>query len=218
VSAREDIAAYLLGELDEREQLAFEREVARDPELREEVERLRPVVERLHALDETAWRPAPAPPLRLPDAPTRTHRPRRLVLRPAVAALAAVVLLLAGLGAGLVIEGGDDDSGRAVALRPVAGGDAHGEARLASRTATVRLAGLEPSARGQFYELWLLNSADDLVALGSFRVPESGDAEVTVPVPGDAGGYRFVDLSVEPDDGNPSHSGDSVLRGRVPGA
>ena len=98
------------------------------------------------------------------------------------------------------------------------GGDAHGEARLASGAATVDVSGLPPSARGQFYELWLLNSADDLVALGSFRVPASGDARVTVPVPGDPAGYRFVDLSVEPDDGDPAHSGDSVLRGRVPGA
>ena len=39
-----------------------------------------------------------------------------------------------------------------------------------------------------------------------------------MPVPGDAKGYGFVDLSVERDDGDPSHSGDSVLRGRVPEA
>ncbi len=81
--------------------------------------------------------------------------------------------------------------------------------------ATIDVSGLEPSGRGRFYELWLLNSADDLVSIASFEVPASGTARVTVPLPG---GYRFVDLSAEPDDGDPAHSGDSVLRGRIPDA
>ena len=77
----------------------------------------------------------------------------------------------------------------------------------------MRVTGLEPSADGEFYELWLLNSADDLVSLGSFDVPASGEIEVTVPVPSGAeDSFAALDISVEPGDGKPAHSGRSVLR------
>jgi hypothetical protein len=52
-----------------------------------------------------------------------------------------------------------------------------------------------------------------MLSLGSFRVPASGEAEVTVPLPVDVADFRFVDVSVEDDDGDPGHSGVSVLRG-----
>ena len=71
---------------------------------------------------------------------------------------------------------------------------------------------MQPSADGNFYELWLLNSADDLVSLGSFRVPASGEADVTVPLPADPEGFAALDISAEPDDGDPAHSTRSVLR------
>ena len=103
-----------------------------------------------------------------------------------------------------------------IALAPVEplGGRASGTATFASsgERATVHLTGLPPSGVGEFYELWLLNSADDLVALGSFAVPASGEVDVTVPVPGDAGDFAALDVSVEPADGDPAHSSRSVLR------
>ena len=72
---------------------------------------------------------------------------------------------------------------------------------------------LQPTGDGEFYELWLLNSADDLVSLGSFRVPETGRTTVALPLPVDADRFRFFDVSREPLDGNPGHSSESVLRG-----
>jgi anti-sigma-K factor RskA len=60
--------------------------------------------------------------------------------------------------------------------------------------------------------LWLLNSPEDLVSLGSFSVPASGEVDVTVPVPGDPDAFGALDVSVEPPDGNPAHSSKSVLR------
>ena len=47
----ERLSDYLLGELDARERAAFEAELARDPALAAEVERLRPVVTRLESLE-----------------------------------------------------------------------------------------------------------------------------------------------------------------------
>lgn len=128
-----DVGAYLLGELDADARAAFERVLASDAELRAEVERLRPVVARLDALEVDAWEGVEAPPLRLPpdalaDAvatsepaapapaePAPAARPARrrrglrgpLVLRPAFAALAAAALLAGGIAIGVLVDGGD---------------------------------------------------------------------------------------------------------------
>ena len=141
------------------------------------------------------------------------------MLRPGLAAGFAVVLLALGVGVGLLVGDRDDGAGaggREVALAPVEplGGSASGTATFASRdgNAKVRLTGLPPSRNGEFYELWLVNTPDDLVALGSFKVPESGQIDVTVPVPGDPDRFAAIDVSVEPGDGNPAHSKRSVLR------
>jgi anti-sigma-K factor RskA len=213
------LSDYLLGELDAEARADFEAAIARDPELAAEVERLRPVVARLHSLDVAAWEPVGAVPP--PPAVAAVPRPRprwwqrSLVLRPLPAAALASVLLALGIAAGLLLEGGADaPGGRVIALAPVAplGGQAAGTARLAADRAAVHLTGLPPSAEGEFYELWLLNAPDDLVSLGSFSVPVSGEVDVSVPVPGDASGFGAIDVSLEPADGDPAHSKQSVLR------
>ena len=229
----ERLSDYLLGELEGTDRERFEAELARDPALAAEAERLRPVVTRLESLDRSAWELPEAPALppitpREPAAaPERERRPawwrRALVVRPLAAATLAVVLLALGVGAGLLLggdggDGGDDGAagGRVVALDPVEplGGAASGTATISAKDgrATVNVRGLPPSAKGDFYELWLLNTPDDLVSLGSFRVPASGDVDVTVPLPANPDAFAALDVSVEPPDGNPAHSSRSVLR------
>jgi len=219
---------YLLGELDAAERKAFEAELARDPALAAEVERLRPIVSRLESLDAAGWDPPEAPalatlPRELPEPPAPApDRPawwrRALVLRPLAAGALALVLLALGVGAGLLLGDGDDAgvSGQVVALAPVEplGGAASGTATISTQDgrANVQVRGLKPSADGDFYELWLLNSPDDLVSLGSFRVPASGEVDVSVPLPGNPDDFAALDVSVEPPDGNPAHSSRSVLR------
>jgi anti-sigma-K factor RskA len=228
MSARDQLSDYLLGELSDAERARFEAALAADPGLAAEVERLRPVVTRLETLEPPVWDPpSDLPPLpslvEEPAAPAAPRRPRwwqrSLVLRPLPAAALATVLLALGVTAGaLVAAGGGDDEGggRVIALAPVEplGGQATGTARFAAsgERATVHLTGLPPSEDGEFYELWLLNAPDDLVSLGSFQVPASGEIDVTVPVPGDPEAFQALDLSVEPADGDPAHSAQSVLR------
>jgi anti-sigma-K factor RskA len=216
----ERLLDYLAGELAPEERAAFEADPARVAE----AERLRPVVARLESLERDEWDPPQAPALvlqaRPEPAPAPASAPRRrrvLTLRPLVAAGLALLLLAIGVGAGRLLgEGGGSDRGRVVALDPVepAGGAAHGTATILAHGGRARFVvrGLKPSANGGFYELWLMNSADDLVSLGSFRVPASGNAVVTVPLPADPDGFATLDISAEPADGNPAHSASSVLR------
>jgi Anti-sigma-K factor rskA, C-terminal len=208
---------YLTGELAPEERAAFEADPARVAE----AERLRPIVTRLESLEREEWDPPAAPALVLPGQrePERAPRRRRrvLTLRPLVAVGFALFLLAIGVGAGRLLgEGGGPDRGRVLALDAVepAGGSAHGTATILAHGGRARfiVRGLKPNANGGFYELWLMNSADDLVSLGSFRVPASGKADVTVPLPADPDGFAALDISAEPADGNPAHSASSVLR------
>lgn len=174
------------------------------------------IAEHLAALPAEAWdRPVPPPP---PAA--YEEEPRRLRVRPLVAVAAAAALLGLGVATGLLVAGGEPgrgvSAGQAVALEALGSApkQAAGQARLSRDRATVRVSGLRPSRAGQFYELWLIGEGGRLVSLGSFRALAAGTAALTVPVPVDPGRFRTVDVSVERADGDPGHSGVSVLRGR----
>jgi anti-sigma-K factor RskA len=210
--------AYLLGELDEAEVAEFERALAADPALREEVERLRPVVTKLERVPGEAWEDVAPPPLQMPSAPEPAPAParrrRRLVLRPAVAALAAAALLAGGVWLGVLLDRDPAPSGD-LALRPVGELDpsASGNIAVSDDRVTVRVSGLRPTGDDQFYELWLLGADKQLVGLGSFRVGDDGAATLKLPLPLSPDAFQYFDISLEPGDGDPGHSGVSVLRG-----
>ncbi|HSJ74392.1 MAG TPA: anti-sigma factor [Miltoncostaeaceae bacterium] len=220
-----DIVAYLLGESTTEERAAFERRLREDDVFRREVERLRAVVADLEALPPEAWEHGRVPPL--PDLPLlpaaaapERARPRWAAWWPAAAVAACLALIAVGVGIGALVFGGDDEGGAggpAFTLARVGEGGpaATGQARVVSSEDRLRVqvSGLDPSASGGYYELWLLDGPDRLLSLGSFRVPASGAAEVTVPLPVDVTDFRYVDVSVESADGDPGHSGVSVLRG-----
>ena len=181
----------------------------------------------LERLPKEAWdRPTPPPPPWPAEEARPVRRRRRLVLRPVAAALASIALLAVGIGAGLVLSNDDDGAAggggdlERVQLAPVvsAAENAGGVAELrpeAGGRATVELSGLRPSGDRDFYELWLLGDDGELVSLGSVRVPESGNATLDVELPVDPKQFRYLDVSREPDDGDPGHSTISILRGPV---
>ena len=229
---REELVDYLLGEMPPADRARLEDRLAQDQNLRLELERLRPVVSGVADLPDEAWERLEPPPLELPltDTPQEPDRPflgwlrdfalgaRMPVIGVATAATAALAL---GVGIGLFVSAdGDDGAERtaAVMLEPVTGAtSAQGEAVVldAQGDGQVELdvTGLPPSDPGTAYELWLLNSPDDLVSLGTFTVPMSGERSVSVPLPVEPTEFAFFDISVEPVGGDGSHSGQSVLRG-----
>ena len=229
MSRDSEIVDYLLGELSPDERLAIEQRMHEDAGLRRDVDRMRPVVADLEALPAEAWHRGPIP--SLPDLPPlRTsapaRRPRWPALRPVAAVAACAALIAAGVGIGALAFGGgvgEAGDGTRVALARIgeAAPGATGEARVVAADdggLRLQVSGLDPSGPGAFYNLWLLDGTERLLSLGAFRVPSSGSAEVTVPLPVDLADFRHVDVSVEKDDGDPGHSGVSVLRGSIASA
>jgi anti-sigma-K factor RskA len=103
----------------------------------------------------------------------------------------------------------------AASLDPLDDSDATGEARVVERPDGSRVLAIDLSAADPddgFYEVWLIDEAvQDMYSLGVVQ----GGGEVTLEVPPgvDLTEFPVVDVSVEPLDGNPGHSGVSVARG-----
>jgi anti-sigma-K factor RskA len=159
-------------------------------------------------------RPADAPRHRA-TAPTG---PARRAWGLAAAAAAVVIVLVVG-GAGLLRN--DDDSLPVVAsarLEPLpdepTGSAVPVTADLVEVDGTLQL-DLSTSALPEpagFYEVWLIDTdVEGMVSLG----PARADGIYTVPADVDPGEFPIVDVSVEPPDGDPTHSGVSVIRGTL---
>lgn len=133
--------------------------------------------------------------------------------------LAALGAAAAALVAVLVVTGGPGSEPAPVAaatLQPLGGADvepvtgrfvvADGSPRL-----DVDLSALPDTTDG-FYEIWLLDPEDGrMVSLG----PARPDGTYALPSGVAVDDYPTVDVSVEPHDGDPTHSGASILRGSV---
>ncbi|MGW1339569.1 anti-sigma factor domain-containing protein [Kribbella sp. NPDC002412] len=162
---------------------------------------------------------APAGPTDTTPEPTA---PARRAYGRGTLALAASVAAVLGIGIGLgaaAVLGQDEEPTpppvAVVRLEPLPGKSGGGTADLiqAGNELKVSVSGLD--AQNGFYELWLINAdGERMVSLGvldptqggTFRIPDNLTSE----------GYRIVDVSLEPNDGNPAHSRDSIVRGTLP--
>jgi anti-sigma-K factor RskA len=207
MSEQFDALDVALGEVAPEHRAAAEERLRTDPAFAREVDRLRGTVAHLEAQPDETWSPS-APPSLAIGARERRRPPLARRLVPALAGLALGIAVTLGIQA----LSDDEAGGERVPLAglPLAPG-ASGEADLDDG---VRLTvnGLRPSRPGEYYELWLLNSPDDLVSVGAFRVGDDGTATVEFPLGVDPARYQLIDVSVERDDGDPGHSSRSVLR------
>lgn len=234
----DEVVRFLTGEMDGRERAEFEQRIGADPSLAREVESMALVVGRLESMPGEAWDP-PQPPAfdrslfsdpRATGSPTGKRRKRSRSLWPSggfgwpqaiAGGLAAVVLFAAGtlLGTSLGEDGPSPAVEEQLALSgigPEAPSSASGEVSLVSSGSDrlrLSVSGLNETGSREFYELWLMGKDGELVALGSFRVGPDGSSEIEVPVPVDPDRYRYYDVSIQPENGSPKHSGRSVLRG-----
>jgi hypothetical protein len=157
-----------------------------------------------------------APPIPLP-----TTRSRSGWTRWVVPIAAAVVGLALGAGAVILVQNREDAvTVEAIApLDPVEGGPLPstdgrlGTAELVTarsgQQVRVDASGLPPTT-AVAYEVWLFGDDGRMVSLGTLA---DGTGSFTVPAGIDTQQYRTVDISDELPDGNPAHSGISLVRG-----
>jgi hypothetical protein len=177
---------------------------------------------------------APEPPGPTPPPPADRERDDELYFEPEHrgsrrGGLLVILALLAVLGVvlALILSGGDDEgsnesgsqpapkrdepapapNGRSTRLAALPGGRGEGRLVVTDEGATITLRGL-PEPDGS-YQAWLYDNVVDAKSLGTLT---EGSGKLEVQLPADARRYRFLDVSLEPADGNPNHSGDSVLR------
>ena len=140
-----------------------------------------------------------------------THRRRSWWL--AVAAAAAVVAVAVTAALALGRDGEDTRVVSAVELERL-GPSGSGRAELIDHDGSLQLRvdTSELDAGDGYLELWLIDpSVTRLVSLGPLRP----DGVYDVPNGVDPAEFPIVDVSVEPVDGDPTHSGESVLRGEL---
>jgi hypothetical protein len=133
-----------------------------------------------------------------------------------VASAAAAGLLIGGGGAWWVATHDDPVTVLATAtLEPLPGWDAAGSAVVetasdGTRVLVVDLSKNAPSDDG-FHEVWLLKpDVSGLVSLGTL---DGATGRFDLPAGLDLSQYSVVDVSEEQFDGNPAHSGNSIVRG-----
>ena len=134
----------------------------------------------------------------------------------AVAAAVVVAILGAGLFAALTANSGAVVAEAAIVADelPVQGADP-GVARIVERDGEFRLElDLDPeqleTLGDGFVEVWLIDT--DVVGMHSLGIVE-GQTSFPLPDGLDPEDFPVVDLSIEPIDGDPTHSGASILRG-----
>jgi hypothetical protein len=132
----------------------------------------------------------------------------------AVGAAAAVVIAIFGLVA--AIGGGNDaDLVASSVLERLQGETAEGTADLVDEDGSLRLqldtSGLDEDG-DTFLEVWMIDpTVSELVSLGPLR----SDGTYDLPPGMDAAAFPIVDVSIEPLNGDPTHSGNSILRGQL---
>lgn len=102
-------------------------------------------------------------------------------------------------------------------LDPLSGAGASGRAtvREDGGTRVLEVALQAPPLADAYYEVWLMETnAQLMVPVG---VLHAGDTALPLPDRLDLAAHPLVDVSVEPLDGHPEHSGLSVARGQLPG-
>lgn len=147
------------------------------------------------------------------EAARRRRASRRRLPQVLAAAAAAVVLAAAGTWGISRILTDRTQVIAAVDLAPLPAYQDTGRAEVDRRADGGRelvVTATGSDAQG-FREVWLI--APDIERMVSLGTMEGTEGRFTIPANLDLNEYPIVDISDEPFDGNPTHSGDSILRG-----
>ena len=103
----------------------------------------------------------------------------------------------------------------ATGAAPQAGGELRGERIGDNLKVELDAWGLPRPEDGGYYEMWYARSDGGRVSCGTFTVQQDGSATVSMSAPVSSVAYPQVEVTREPDDGDPGSSGKVVLKGSL---
>ena len=134
-------------------------------------------------------------------------------------ATAASLLVAAVIGVGLYQSTVRDSSAgvplTTTALAPGAGGAVRGEVVGENIQVDLEVWGLPELRRDEYYEMWYYAEGDGRISCGTFRTGPGGKASVDLTAPASATNYQEIEITREPDDGDPKASGEEILEGSL---
>jgi Anti-sigma-K factor rskA/Putative zinc-finger len=209
------LGPYVLRQLTAEEVLELEHHLGECPGCRDELQR---ILETHALLRELAASEPPAElkartMARVLGEHTERSGARWKVWVPAAAAL----LLAAILGIGLLQAiSGDSSKGvalTATALAPRASGELRGEKVGENIEFELDVRGLPRLRKDEYYEMWYARDNGERISCGTFRTKPGGRTTVNLTAPVNAVSYPIIEVTREPDDGDPGASGKEVLVG-----
>ncbi len=211
------LGPYALGDLSAEEKRELERHLEACPECRGELDLLR----QTHNLLEEVAAGGPPPELKARvlaratgEAPSRPGSRWRLWI-PAAAALLVVAVLGVGLFQAIT---GSSSAGvplTATALAPQASGEVRGERAGENIRIELDVRGLPELGEDEYYEMWYAREDGERISCGAFRPEPEGLTTVNFTTPINARAYPEIEITREPDDGDPGSSGEKVLEGTL---
>jgi anti-sigma-K factor RskA len=159
-----------------------------------------------------------AGPLPLRRAATfRQHLESLRVWRVAAVGFAAATVALAIVA---FTGGGSSDAFRTIQQRPLvaaaawsgAGGTVATGTIDGARALRIDVWNVKPPVKGASYEVWVAQTPQARISLGTIEPDASGRATVTLPLPAVAADYRRVWVTSEPADGDPKWTTNWIVR------
>jgi anti-sigma-K factor RskA len=210
------LGSYLLGELTVEEEHELERHLEECPKCRHELDRARQTHNRLRHLA------ANEPPAELKGqllAQLRGETPGLSRAWWFWVSAAAALLVVAALGVGLLrVITGDPSSGvplTATAEAPEAGGEVRVEEVGENFQVELEVWDMPKLEEDEYYEMWYYAEDGGRISCGTFRAGPEGRTTVNLTAPASAEDYPEIEITREPDDGDPSASGEEVLEGKL---
>jgi anti-sigma-K factor RskA len=232
---RDDVGSYVLHALPDEEQERFEAHLATCEACRREVADLRMAAdtlplaavqvgpppelrERIMAVvrSEAELRNAAGARAEEPQADRAGSRRRRwrrpvLSLRPLPAALAASVLVAAGVVGGVVLSDGGETSTVTGTVRIASAPAARASLKLSDDATKLQVRRMPPPPSGKVYQVWLKRpNRDPAPTTALFRTDANGSADVEIQR-GRLKGVEQVLVTAEPDGGSMAPTSDPVI-------
>jgi anti-sigma factor RsiW len=132
-------------------------------------------------------------------------------LRPLPAALAAGVLVAAGVVGGVVLSGGSDTRTVTGTVRIASAPAARASLQLSDDATKLQVRGMPPPPSGKVYQVWLKRpNQDPAPTTALFRTDPNGSADVEIQR-GRLKGVEQVLVTAEPDGGSMTPTSDPVI-------